>query len=1718
MNRPGAFYIRFTKSKIHFAKGYDPVAGLSDSLRTVFNGLPRRGQTYFLERFAQESQVDDLFGDVAEPVSPESLFQETLAIFGKQRTSEEKGALKPKSKVNPLVEAENSIALSKSEKSKLVTPDDDLFLRRRRAGERKAHQRRVRAYKVAKQRQNTEKRKERAREKVKKEEPPVPIGVLEWRANNSRKTTSGRAKARVQLKEHVANRKEQVKQSVEHSAQRRKDKKLRKMANRAAKKGNLKSESKEYLAFTSILEKVDKSALNTLASGVSLMFFLHQLRAAKTVVDYSAATFQFVKANSTLPVARIAELATTFAKDTFAFFRELVAPKLVSEGSWLSGFEPELLTEFIEVPIFKAFRKIIVSLLGYKFFSDEHSSRLTALFGSAHRMPLIDFFQHCVEFSVKVISVVKDVYNGVPLSQALLATDGVKEITKNIQDVLVYENFLYTGLPVEGSMEINDFIVKLRSHIEVGSDLLKKANPFKTSTDALRFEVLRGTKALNFARNRVFARKRMTPIGVVLHGDPQVGKGHVLPLFAQWFAELKGREFEETHIFNRATTSAYWEGYDPVSQKYIHYSEVGNLSLDFVKKKGDESLAEINKLVDSLPFNCDMAGVDLKGKVYAQPDMVLIDTNNEGMHIDHLMSNPAAIRRRFVYIEQIVKPQFRKDDGRCGIDFKKSIASDAHFLDKWYFTVKVHDPLDSKRSSVKILKNRATIFELREWFREYATNYILEYETTKAQIDASDLDQEHIAQEESGEYLHRATFVAKSCNFAKMAGSSFVSAVSSGLAWMAISSFLNLSKDQGQAGFFSWSWTRTLIMGFLFLLVSLNVPNMWTFFPCVALMNVNLNWFIAFFMRRTLEKQRELHLHRAKCYGKHLSYLFGFTENMFCQDAPPHITQWQSALKTLLLVITAIVAFRALTKKKSERKIKFEADVHERIGQMQLRYHCGDSYKRIPNKIEHQLWNTRIYKNIPSYTGTSADFMRVIGSNIRAALVTQGTSSMETHVFGLRGDIAMINSHCLRSYPLTISVSTDGTFGNGRVVHPTNVREEDVIHLGRDISLVRLNGVRFKNHVKHFCEERVMEGGRNGRIMKDSVRVLFSKDTVTTNSTTFTGYAAYRWEGHRRGMCGLPLICEFGQGWLIVGFHCAGSASDDLSFATTVSKSELETKLAALESASSLMPVLSESDEYLSFVTEDPIEKSPFRFLHLGGLNYFGKMKGPVLANGKSRLVRSKPGCELLTFLNEEGHFSSKQFGRPVMRPRKMQNGDYLSPYNIGLEKMSCQRGMLDRKLLALIADKLCERIVAGLRDKNVPQLRPLTLHSAINGAPEDPFIRRITASTAAGFGFQGKKENYLPLVDEITRSTTEDLAIRVEELLCSYNEEQCNGNVFGAKLKDEPRPMEKVVAGKTRLFFAQSLDALIVQRMFLCPFYSLMVQFNDLFCTAVGINMHSGADRLVDRLRNFSTMYMEGDYSAYDQTMPCEVGHTVNTVVLRVLKVMGYNDSALRVVNGILSDSMFPVVEMLQDVFEVPGLQPSGKYATAEDNSLRSLVMLMYAWYSNDALASKDFFSHCLPVTYGDDMLVAVKEEVMPLYNNLTYAQICEEVYRMRFTSAEKDEELTPYKEFHQLSFLKRTFRYDEKLKHWKAPLSMDSILKALEWRIPSSFVTEEEQFVSTCQSVLWELFFHLSESEFTGIRERFVRVIVQYYEIPEAEVEGSLPKWEKIAITLGW
>lgn len=1399
--------------------------------------------------------------------------------------------------------------------------------------------------------------------------------------------------------------------------------------------------------------------------------YVYQLYRSRTIADVWSANYSLRLAYPELPetVARFTDESVKRVFEALASIRAVVRVESFSDNLEEFRF---WLTRFLSGDVVATLRSIALTIFSFKLFDKDLTFEVFRYLGKPSKMTILEMLSGLYDSVVKLIRVGEKLFSGQSYSEVLFADSPPQALLSKLRALTYYTDKIYTGLPVEGAMDAYDFVHQANELIADSDLILKNLSPFSEDKSSI-------TKMRDILRTAVFnttvmlqGNVRPVPYAVLLHGDPGIGKAMLLSFVADIWSGVKGRTFEPRHIYHRVMTSQYWEGYQPMSHRIVHYSEVGNAREELVRAKGDPAIMEITSLIDNNPYVVDMA-FDGKGKNYAMPDLVIADTNSPDLNLKVLVKNWSAYQRRFLYIEPRVKSAFCKD-GSTSLDSQKCFDSDLPEMDRWTFSVYYYVPKGPKDSFRVTLMDSTNsnddIYKLVSVLKQLFVEHIITQE--KIVNDAPSMYNSSLYEVKSAgngvNELNAALYESKEQEPILVQSERIRSSVYPYVEWT-----YTVSKLSMKVAFY---YVAFLLLSLAFIREKAGLVL--KFYVASKLTGHKINW-------------------RRYVYGD-------FTDEMSVEG--------RNLLIRIAAIGTALGLLCLYFRKKSQRQdIGVEAKLYDVRPEQQIELDAMEKAigsmphtQRIPVR-NSAVWNVREVSHPEGvHRGDKESLDASVRRNLRSCFV-DSDSRRRTILLGVQGSYALINTHALGKGDARIRVAGTGSVNETSVFFDTILTPQNRRDLGNDVSMVCLSGVSFRDILKHFGD--VLPERLQYTAIFNGVTCIasFIRDPAPMHNGTERIQVPYLWHynylDHYTGLCGTPLIVD-SVGVVIAGIHAGGAGKS--SYAVPVLKGDLETAIASFKG---LMPVSSRPIE--TQACEEPGLKSPFRYEVLHGLNYQGKLPGVIMINKKSRLVRSPMSSVVADIEVETGLLLQKRFAPPLMMPRG--SGDtYVSPYNLALRKISRQRPALNGAILSVVVERYVSFILAGIGET---KLAPLTLSEAINGVVDDPFTKRINVSTGAGFPFKGKKRDYLPLVEEggTIRQTNEELGGRVAAMFHNYASGRASGPVYTGCLKDEPRLLEKVAAGKTRLFFISPLDALVVSRMVLAPFYTMMVEKSYAFCTAVGINMHSGADEFVRQLNEFSPLLLEGDYGAFDQCMPYDIGHAAATVVYKVLEACGYNDEALQIVRGVLTDLLFPMLEINKDLFEAPAMQPSGKYATAEDNSLRGVIMLMYYWYSHPELRELDFFSHVLPRTYGDDLLAAVKPSVSEAFNNVTYGEFCTNVYNIEYTSARKDEALRPFMDIDSCSFLKRNFRWHAGFERWIAPLDIDSLYKALMWYIPSSSVPRAEQLHSTCVSMMWELVLHVNEKSHWTIREKVEEEL--------AKVVGfhqKLPNFEEIVTSM--
>jgi len=399
-------------------------------------------------------------------------------------------------------------------------------------------------------------------------------------------------------------------------------------------------------------------------------------------------------------------------------------------------------TQLVRSSVIYHVKDILQSLISLQFFGRKFSLQVKSWVGQPEKMSYFDALDVFADGFVSLLSIADKILDGNPLSEVLLSGDPVRTVQNEIEKLMRYEGALYTGLPVQGMMCKTAFVNKGTHILDTAKVLLREMNPLSKRMTQLQGYHDKLDISVGIARSQLLCQSRPMPFAIILHGEPGIGKSKLLPLILATWSRVKGRDYSDTHVFHRIVSSEYWEGYDPLSHPFVHYSEVGNISRDLVKSKGDAVIDELTSLIDTISMPLNVA-FDGKGKVYARPELVIIDTNNADMNLDLLVSNKAAYERRFLYICPQVLDEFREAGG-CGLDIQKSLESDRDINDRWSFDVYRKKPESKIKSTIVPLMRQgkdSNIYSLIRLLTDLFTDHVKTQDEvllrTSAAIDPS---------------------------------------------------------------------------------------------------------------------------------------------------------------------------------------------------------------------------------------------------------------------------------------------------------------------------------------------------------------------------------------------------------------------------------------------------------------------------------------------------------------------------------------------------------------------------------------------------------------------------------------------------------------------------------------------------------------------------------------------------------------------------------------------------------------------------------------------------------------------------------------------------------------------------------------------------------------------------------------------------------------------
>ncbi len=520
------------------------------------------------------------------------------------------------------------------------------------------------------------------------------------------------------------------------------------------------------------------------------------------------------------------------------------------------------------------------------------------------------------------------------------------------------------------------------------------------------------------------------------------------------------------------------------------------------------------------------------------------------------------------------------------------------------------------------------------------------------------------------------------------------------------------------------------------------------------------------------------------------------------------------------------------------------------------------------------------------------------------------------------------------------------------------------------------------------------------------------------------------------GDCGaLFTVLNRNSSWgTIYGIHVAGKPSDGTGFSAAVTREMLEKYCSFFAKEDVVV------DDLYDYEMEMQCAIMPARFTTLCSVE-----------KGVSQGVRST----IIKSLLYDKYMQHKTI--PAKLKKFMHDGKEYDPYEIALKKYCVGKQDIDSKCLHFSAISYWEYL--RTRSKVQIEKRLLTFEEAVRGIENEPMFKSINRSTSMGYPYtvdpvykgKGKTKLFGPGPEwDLTGELVDRLRNRVNEIIDAARQNRRLLHVFTDCLKDERRPIEKVLAGKTRLFNSGPGDLLVAYRIYFGSFQLWYTKNHTYNGSAIGLNPYSGDWNFLAKLMRTQcgdqALCGAGDYSCFDGSGKPEVYWEILDIINNWYDDGIENAQIRRILWLELVNSRHIKGNTIYEWFSS---LPSGHALTALVNTMYNNLAFRYAWQKLTEvtlLSAYEFNNRVVLVAMGDDNIFAVSPEYSKIFNEKTISEAMISL-GLIYTSEHKGEVSESLRTLAEIEFLKRKFRMCDILQQYVAPLQLDVCLEMPMW-----------------------------------------------------------------------
>lgn len=540
-----------------------------------------------------------------------------------------------------------------------------------------------------------------------------------------------------------------------------------------------------------------------------------------------------------------------------------------------------------------------------------------------------------------------------------------------------------------------------------------------------------------------------------------------------------------------------------------------------------------------------------------------------------------------------------------------------------------------------------------------------------------------------------------------------------------------------------------------------------------------------------------------------------------------------------------------------------------------------------------------------------------------------------------------------------------------------------------------------------------------------------------------------------KGDCGVPIfICDpTTRSKKFFGFHVGGNPSAGVGIAHILSREPFEDK--PLQQPLSVVEGIRDMELACQFnYTPSTMRK-------------IGEVPRAVGSSGLSS-IRKSP--------------LYGKWSEPLKAPAKLKSficpvtGEKKNPMDIALSRYDQPIHEMDLKLVRVAARSAVASFVKGVHWQELP--RKVSIEVAAMGVPGREFVDGLNRTTSPGYpwclkplpGFSGK-ERFLGKNMDIDLSgpdweTLKSNVLAIEKKLQNGGHQDF---YFCDSLKDELVSKEKSAEGRTRLFCPSPIEYQLLFNMYFREFIEKFMKSRIVTDHAVGVNVYSSEwDLLARKLSIFGpNSIIAGDFPKFDANQAACILKELGEVVITMFDDREHDAIRRELWRDVFNSKHIvgkTILEWLQSLC-------SGHPMTTPINCMFVATLFRLVWMSvhNDDIKSILTFeeNHALS-TFGDDHACGLSPYARSLVNQNTIA-----IHMKRFGMGYTDELKTTglakdFRSIDEIEFLKRRWRYDERVGRYVAPLRIESIIEMPYWSKKNQY---EEIWRTNVQNALKEL-----------------------------------------------